>query len=104
MIETGLCGALGDVELVTLRPEQLEVVHNTYVQLARTGRASPEQHATLTRMAQTLCTHGGAEAIVFGGTDLTLLFNESNTEFPSVDCAAAHIDAVMRVTHSLTND
>ena len=37
-----------------------------------------------------------AEAIVFAGTDLALLFNEANTDFPAVDCAALHIDAIMK--------
>ncbi len=95
VVQTGMCGALRDIELVALQPEEVDLVHNTYTQLARSGRGSPEQHRSLTRLAQTLCSREGAEAIVLAGTDLTLLFNESNTDFPSVDCAAAHIQAVL---------
>jgi len=35
------------------------------------------------------------EAIVLAGTDLNLVFNEANAGFPAVDCAAAHIDAIV---------
>ena len=96
VMQTGMCGALRDIELVTLQPDELDLVHTTYTQLARSGRASPEQHHSLSELAQRLCARDQAEAIVFAGTDLTLLFNESNTDFPFVDCAAAHIDAVVR--------
>ncbi len=96
VIQTGMCGALHDIELVALRPDDVDLVHTTYTQLARSGRASDEQHRSLTRLAQTLCAREGAEAIVLAGTDLTLLFNASNTDFPHVDCAAAHIEAVTR--------
>lgn len=95
VMESGMCGALPDVQLVTLQPDEVEFVHSTYAQLARSGRGSDEQHSALTRLAQTLRTREGAEAIVLAGTDLTLLFNESNTDFPFVDCAGAHLAAVM---------
>jgi aspartate racemase len=34
------------------------------------------------------------EAVILAGTDLALLFNESNTDFPHVDAARVHIDAI----------
>src|SRR5262245_2295448 len=95
VIESGLYGALDQTEVIALRPDELDFVHTTYTALARDGRGSPEQHAALTRLAHTLRARG-AEAIVFAGTDLTSLFSESNTDFPYVDCAAAHIEAVVR--------
>jgi aspartate racemase len=96
VMQTGLCGALDDVDLVSLQPDELDLVHTTYTQLARSGRGLPQQHQSLTRLAQTLCSRDRAEAVVLAGTDLTLLFNQSNTDFPHVDCAAAHIDAVIK--------
>ena len=40
------------------------------------------------------------ESDLFGkllaGTDLAVLFDESNTHFPHLDCARAHIQAIMR--------
>ena len=65
-----------------------------YTELALQGSGTEEQYQRLTAIAQTLCRRDEVEAIVFAGTDLTYLFNESNTAFPYVDCAALHIRAI----------
>jgi aspartate racemase len=39
----------------------------------------------------------GAEAILLGGTDLALAINEQTAEFPLVDCAGIHADAIARL-------
>jgi aspartate racemase len=39
----------------------------------------------------------GVEAIMLGGTDLALAFNEQTAEFPLVDCAGIHVDAIARL-------
>jgi aspartate/glutamate racemase len=57
-------------------------------------RGSAEMHERLTELAQTLMSRDGVEAILLAGTDLTLLFNESNTRFPAIDCAALHLSAI----------
>jgi len=36
------------------------------------------------------------EAIILAGTDLALLFDDANTDFPFVDCAALHIQAILK--------
>jgi aspartate racemase len=36
-----------------------------------------------------------AEAILLAGTDLAFVFNPSNTDFPYLDGARVHIDAIM---------
>jgi aspartate racemase len=46
----------------------------------------------LTKIAREL----PVDAIVLAGTDLALIFNETNTDFPHVDCARVHIQAIMR--------
>jgi aspartate/glutamate racemase len=37
------------------------------------------------------------DAIMLAGTDLALIFNETNTDFPHIDCARVHIQAILRV-------
>jgi aspartate/glutamate racemase len=37
------------------------------------------------------------DAILMAGTDLTLLFNDANTDFPHIDCAALHIQKILDV-------
>jgi aspartate racemase len=34
--------------------------------------------------------------VVLAGTELSLVFNEGNTDFPHLDCARLHIEAIVR--------
>jgi aspartate/glutamate racemase len=72
------------------------VIHKTYVELAATGEPSAEKHEKLTSLAHRLLTRDAVDAILLAGTDLTLLFNESNTDFPHVDCEALHIREILQ--------
>jgi aspartate racemase len=95
VMESGLFGFLRDVEIVQLKPEEAEYVHRTYMQLAAEGKGTEEQHSRLTVLAHALVERDGVGAIVLAGTDLTVLFNECNTTFPHIDCAAVHIRAIV---------
>ena len=94
-IESRLFGHLKDVELVLPKPEELDSIHAMYFQLASTGAGSEEQRTRLTKLAHTLIERENLDAIVLAGTDLSLVFNESNTDFPHMDCSRLHIDAIM---------
>jgi aspartate racemase len=48
-------------------------------------------------LAETLIRRDGVDAILLAGTDLALIFNESNITFPHVDCARVHLNAIQRV-------
>jgi aspartate racemase len=96
VIESDLFGELSGVEVVRPAPEEVDLIHRTYVQLAATGEPSPEKHEKLTALAHRLVSRDAVDAILLAGTDLTLLFHESNTDFPHVDCAALHIREILR--------
>ncbi len=96
VIESDLFGALSAVEVVRPGPEEVDMIHNTYVELAATGEPSPEKYEKLTALAYHLVSRHAVDAILLAGTDLTLLFNESNTDFPHVDCAALHVREIVR--------
>jgi len=96
VIESDLFGALSGVEVVRPAPDEVDLIHNTYVELAATGEPSTEKHEKLTSLAHRLVTRDAVDAILLAGTDLTLLFNETNTDFPHVDCAALHIREILR--------
>jgi aspartate racemase len=66
------------------------------MQLAQEGKGTEEQHTNLTALAHTLLQREGVQLIILAGTDLTLLFNETNTDFPFIDCAALHIAAILK--------
>jgi aspartate racemase len=96
VIESDLFGALSGVEVVRPAPDEVDLIHKTYVELAATGQPSAEKHERLTALAHRLVTRDAVDTVLLAGTDLTLLFNESNTDFPHVDCAALHIREILR--------
>ena len=96
VVQGKMFGQLPGVDVVTPRPEEVDFIHNTYFSIASTGAGNDEQHRGLTTLAKTLCARDGVEAILLAGTDLSAIFNEGNTDFPHLDCARVHIQAIMR--------
>lgn len=96
VMESDFYSLIPGVEFVRPHPAELEAIHTIYVELAESHHATPQAHARLTAMAKLLCIRDRAEAVILAGTDLALLFNESNTEFPAIDCAALHIEAIAK--------
>jgi aspartate racemase len=96
VIESGLFGEAHGVEIVKPSTNEIEYIHNTYVELARTGKPLEEQHRGLSVLAESLIKRERLDAIVLAGTDLALLFNEANTEFPYFDCAGLHVEAILK--------
>jgi aspartate racemase len=95
-VESAMFGALAGAEVVRPQPDEIDYIHRTYFQLASTGIGGDAERAGLTNLAETLIRRDGAEAIILAGTDLALIFDESNTTFPHVDCARVHLDRIRR--------
>jgi aspartate racemase len=87
VVESRMYGMLEGVEVVV--PDQVDAIHEAYMETVRGG---VEGHRILTQIAQQL----PVDAVVLAGTDLALIFNETNTGFPHVDCAKVHIQAILR--------
>src|SRR6266853_3105968 len=68
VMESALFGEVNEVEIVKSRPHEMDYIHNTYVELARTGEGSEEQHRNLTALAHTLLKRDGVDAIILAGT------------------------------------
>lgn len=94
VIESGFFGFAGNIEIVKPRVEEVDFIHETYMELAQRGKGTRKQHDQLTALAHTLLEREGVDTIVFAGTDLVLVFNDTNTSFSFVDCAALHIAAI----------
>lgn len=94
-IDARLFGALDAFDVVRPRDAEVEEIHRIYLELATQGRTSAANEARLRDLAHTLCRRDAVEAVVLAGTDLNLVFNEATAGFPAVDCAAAHIDAIV---------
>jgi aspartate racemase len=87
VVESRMFGILEGVDVVV--PDQVEEIHQAYMGTVAGGT---EGRAILTRIAREL----PVDAIVLAGTDLALIFDETNTEFAHVDCAKTHIQAIVR--------
>lgn len=95
VMQSDLFGRLPGVEFVRVRPEELDEIDRIYTSIAESQRSTPEAYARLTELAQVFSSRDGAETILLAGTDLALVFNETNTHFPAIDCAALHLDAIV---------
>jgi aspartate racemase len=94
-METELFGRLKDVEVVAPKPAEIDFIHQTYLQLVNVGSGTEQQYRGLQRLAHTLIERDGIEAIILAGTELSLVFNRANTDFPHIDGARLHLAAIM---------
>jgi aspartate racemase len=94
-IDSQLFGALEEFAVVRPRDEDVAEIHRIYLELATKGQCATSDVARLREIADRLCRREGVESIVLAGTDLNLIFDEANAGFPAVDCAAAHIAAIV---------
>jgi len=95
-MQTGMFGQLAGVEIVQPTNDEMALIQETYMQLVKTGSGTGEQFQVLRRIAHTLCERDQVQAVVLAGTELSLLFNEDNMDFPHLDGAQIHIQAIMR--------
>ena len=79
-----------DIDWLIPDGEQFNNVHNSYVTLATEGKADKKNTEILISASRTLIDQG-AEAIVLGGTDLFLVFENQELPFDVIDCADIHI-------------
>jgi aspartate racemase len=100
VIESDLYGRLRGVDIVRPRPDEIDIVHRAYSDLAHTATVSADDRQQFVALADTLQTRDGVEAILLAGTDFALMFDPSNTPFPHVDCARVHIDAVLQAARA----
>jgi aspartate racemase len=96
VMESDLYGALDGVEVVHAKDAERDFVHDAYTRLAHTGIVDASERDQLVALAHTLQRRDGVQAVVLAGTDFAVMFDASNTPFPHVDCARAHIDAIVR--------
>ncbi len=96
-METKLFGRLeGHADVVCPCAQEVDRISEIYVRIVETEQASREDYETLRNLAHTLVERERLDAILLAGTDLSFVFNPDNTDFPHLDGARGHIDAIMR--------
>ncbi len=94
VMESRFYGGLTSAEIIPPDGDHLDAVHEAYVTMAAAGKVNEEQKAIFTTACSALMKDQAAQAIMLGGTDLALVYQEGKTDFPVIDCAAIHCDAV----------
>jgi aspartate racemase len=94
VMRSSLYGQAEGVEVVPHPGEEVEAIHTIYQTLLETASGAEQQHRELTALAHAVLDRDRVDAIVLAGTDLTLVFNETNTDFPYLDCAGLHLRAI----------
>jgi aspartate racemase len=96
VMQTRFYGRISSAEILPPGGADLDEVHQAYVAMATAGFVTEDQRAVFDGAIRRLLDQG-AEAIMLGGTDLALAYNEHTAQFPLVDCAAIHADAIARL-------
>jgi aspartate racemase len=95
VMETRFYGAIaGVVEIVPPSGRDLEDVHQAYIAMAASGVVTDAQRSVFNTVSERLLAEQGAEAIMLGGTDLALVFDEATARFPIIDCAGIHVGSI----------
>jgi aspartate racemase len=87
VVESRMFGMLEGIDVIV--PDQVDAIHQAYMQ---TVEGASEGRAILSQIAHQL----PVDAIVLAGTDLSLIFDETNTDFAHIDAAKIHIRAILR--------
>jgi len=100
VMETRFYGGVPHAEIIPPSGQDLDAVHESYVEMAAAGVVTEAQRKVFATVSERLLHTSGAQAIMLGGTDLALAFNERDAGFPIVDCAGIHADAITRLALS----
>ena len=93
-------GGIDSAEVIPPSGDELDAVHEAYIAMAASGVVTDEQRAVFDGACEKLIESAGVDAVMMAGTDLALAYREGETRFPIVDCAAVHVDAIVRFATS----
>jgi aspartate racemase len=65
--------------------------------MAASGVVTEAQRSVFDAASHRLFKDKGAQAILLGGTDLVLVYDARTSDFPLIDCASIHADAIARL-------
>ena len=89
-MDTKIYNLTDEINWLIPEAEQFDDVHNSYVALATEGKANKQISEKLISASKKLIDRG-ADAVVLGGTDLFLVFENHQLPFEIIDSADIHI-------------
>ena len=93
-VASRMFGRLG-AEVVMPQPDEIDAINAAYLDTVY-DRATAATVDRLREIARTLMRRDGAEGVLLAGTDLSMVLNEQNSGFPTLDCAGVHIAAITK--------
>ena len=102
VMETHLYGGVESVDCIVPDGDLLLEVDRRYLEMASAGVCSDELRDFFFEIGRNLIS-AGAEVVVLAGTDLCLAFDGHDVEFPVVDAAAIHVQALTDLSLGRTN-
>jgi aspartate racemase len=96
VMETRFYSGISTAEVIPPSGNTLDNVHLAYVEMATSGSVTSSQRAVFDSACEQLFEEAEVDAIMLGGTDLALVYDDRQTDFPLVDCAAIHVKAVVQ--------
>jgi aspartate racemase len=97
VMESRFYGALPFVEIIAPTRQDLADVHEAYIAMAAAGVVTEAQRSVFDSVSARLLRDHGAQAIMLGGTDLALVYDEATSAIPVIDCVSIHVGAIVRV-------
>lgn len=97
VMRSDMYGRLDGFEVVRLAADALDLVHESYMKIVAAGavEGSGANVEGMRAVAQGCVRDQGVEAVLLAGTELSLAFQEADCGFPALDCARAHLDAMI---------
>jgi aspartate racemase len=100
VMETRFYSGISTAEVIPPSGNALDNVHLAYVEMAASGSVTDSQRTVFDSACKQLFEEAEVDAIMLGGTDLVLVYDDLQTDFPLVDCAAIHVNAVVQTAIS----
>ena len=100
VMETRFYSGVSTAVVIPPSGNTLDSVHLAYIEMAASGRVTGSQRAVFDSACAQLFEEAEVDAIMLGGTDLVLVYDDRRTDFPLVDCAAIHVKAVVQIATS----
>jgi aspartate racemase len=95
-METQMFGRLRETEVLMPSAAEMDAIAGIYTRVVERASTSEDDFSQLRTIAHQLIERERLDGIVLAGTDLAFVFNPGNTDFPNVDGARAHVEAIMR--------
>jgi aspartate racemase len=82
--------------VIMATPGETDTIADIYGRVVEEASASKGDFNTLRTLAHTLINRERLDGVVLAGTDFAFVFNSANADFPHLDGARVHVEAIMR--------